>query len=51
MKQNFGLDGFSADFTVGKGKVVHEYKISLVLIAKKGLVQDFLDFKHRVGPL
>ena len=27
MKQNFGLDGVSADFTFGKGKVVPEYKI------------------------
>ena len=35
MKQNFGLDGSSADFTIGKGKVVQEYKISFAFIAKK----------------
>ena len=51
MKQNFGLDGCSADFTTGKGKVVHEYKISFVFIAKKGLFQDLLDFNNQVGPL
>ena len=36
MKQNFGLDGSSADFTIGKGKVVAESKISFVIIEKKG---------------
>ena len=46
-----GLDGSSADFTIGKGKVVPEYKISFVFIAKKGLAQDFLDFKNQAGPL
>ena len=51
MKQNFGLNGSSADLTIGKGKVVNGYKISLVFILKKGLVQDFVDFKNRVGPL
>ena len=35
MKQNFGLDGSSTDFTIGKGKVVQEYKISFVFIAQK----------------
>ena len=42
MKQNFGLERSSADFMIGKGKVVHECKISFVFIAKKGLL--FLDF-------
>ena len=50
-KQNFGLDGSSAHFTIGKGKVVPEYKISFVFIAKKVLFQDFLDFKNHVSPL
>ena len=51
MKQNFGLDGLSADFTIGNCKLVPKCKISFVFIAKKGLVQDFLDFKNPVGPL
>ena len=52
MKQNFGLDGFSADFTIGKGKVVPECKISFVFIAKKGQFQDFLGtLKMRLSPL
>ena len=50
MKQNFGLDGSSADFTIGKGKVIAEDKISLVFIANKGLIQDFSDFENRVDP-
>ena len=41
------LDGFSADFMVGTGKVVQEYKISLFSLRKK--VQDFLEFKNRRG--
>ena len=51
MKQNLGFDGSSADFMIGKVKMVHEYKISFVFIAKKGLVQDFLGFKNQVDPL
>ena len=35
MKQNFGIYGSSADFTIGKGKVGPKYKISFVFIAKK----------------
>ena len=48
MKQNFGLDGSSADFTVGKGKVVPKYKISFVFI---GLFQNLLDFNDKIGLL
>ena len=50
-KQNFGLDGFSADLTIDEGKVFHEYKISFVFIAKRGSFEDFLDFKNQVSPL
>ena len=46
-KQNFGLDGSSKDFTIGKCKVVHKYIISFVFIAKKGLVQ-VIQYKLRV---
>ena len=43
MKQNFGLDGSSADFTIGKGKMVQEYKISFVFIAQKRPNSRFLE--------
>ena len=37
MKQNFGLDGSSTDLTIGKGKVVPDYQMTFVFIAKKCL--------------
>ena len=43
MKQNFGFDCLSADFTVTNGKVVPDNKISIVFTAKQGLVQDLLN--------
>ena len=51
MKQHFGLDGSSADFTIDQGRVVPDYKISFVIIVKKGVFQDLLTFNNRVALL
>ena len=46
--KNLGLDGSSVDFTIGKGKVVPEYKISFVFMAKKkAYVKIFWTLKSR----
>ena len=49
MKQNFDLDGSSADFIIVKGKVVPDYKISFVIIAKKGLFPSFFGLSKSRG--